>query len=53
MHQIGFRGGRGRVGHRLDDAVVPLKVSYTLRASSVINPFRRDALEQFRCPARL
>ena len=29
------------------------KVSYTLRASSVINPFRRDALEQFRCPARL
>lgn len=29
------------------------KVSYKLRASSVINPFRRDALEQFRCPARL
>lgn len=29
------------------------KVTYELRASSVINPFRRDALEQFRCPARL
>ena len=29
------------------------KVSYQLNASSVINPFRREALEQFRCPANL
>nr|WP_314577974.1 type VI secretion system membrane subunit TssM [uncultured Pseudomonas sp.] len=29
------------------------KVTYELRANSVINPFRRDALEQFRCPTRL
>ena len=29
------------------------KVIYQLSASSVINPFRRDALEQFRCPASL
>ena len=29
------------------------KVAYELRASSVINPFRRDTLEQFRCPTRL
>ncbi len=27
------------------------KMSYQMTASSVINPFRRDALEQFRCPA--
>ncbi|WP_332876503.1 type VI secretion system membrane subunit TssM [Massilia sp. S19_KUP03_FR1] len=27
------------------------KMVYQLSASSVINPFRRDALEQFRCPA--
>lgn len=27
------------------------KAIYELNASSVINPFRRDALEQFRCPA--
>jgi type VI secretion system protein ImpL len=27
------------------------KAVYELNASSVINPFRRDALEQFRCPA--
>ncbi len=27
------------------------KAVYELTASSVINPFRRDALEQFRCPA--
>ena len=26
------------------------KVVYQLTASSVVNPFRRDALEQFRCP---
>jgi len=29
------------------------KAVYELTASSVINPFRRDALEQFRCPAAL
>ena len=29
------------------------KMVYELTASSVINPFRREALEQFRCPARL
>jgi type VI secretion system protein ImpL len=29
------------------------KAVYELTASSVINPFRRDALEQFRCPATL
>ena len=29
------------------------KVSYQLNASSIINPFRREALEQFRCPASL
>jgi type VI secretion system protein ImpL len=29
------------------------KVIYELRASSVINPFRRDALDPFRCPTRL
>jgi type VI secretion system protein ImpL len=27
------------------------KAVYQLNASSVINPFRRDALEQFRCPS--
>jgi type VI secretion system protein ImpL len=27
------------------------KAVYQLNANSVINPFRRDALEQFRCPA--
>ncbi|MDB5958918.1 MAG: hypothetical protein JWP59_212 [Massilia sp.] len=27
------------------------KMSYQLTASSVVNPFRRDTLEQFRCPA--
>ncbi len=29
------------------------KVTYQLNARSVINPFRREALEQFRCPASL
>ncbi|MYM35749.1 type VI secretion system membrane subunit TssM, partial [Duganella sp. FT94W] len=29
------------------------KAVYELTASSVINPFRRDALERFRCPASL
>jgi type VI secretion system protein ImpL len=27
------------------------KMAYQLTASSVVNPFRRDALEQFRCPS--
>lgn len=29
------------------------RVVYQLRASSVINPFRRDALEAFHCPTTL
>ncbi|CDG85971.1 type VI secretion system membrane subunit TssM [Janthinobacterium agaricidamnosum] len=29
------------------------KAVYELTASSVVNPFQRDALEQFRCPASL
>ena len=29
------------------------KMVYQLNASSVMNPFRREALEQFRCPASL
>ena len=29
------------------------KVNYELTASSVINPFRRESLEQFRCMDRL
>jgi len=29
------------------------KAVYELTASSVVNPFRRDALERFRCPASL
>jgi type VI secretion system protein ImpL len=29
------------------------KMVYELTASSVVNPFRRDALEQFRCPDKL
>ncbi|WP_296187476.1 type VI secretion system membrane subunit TssM [Pseudomonas sp. UBA1879] len=29
------------------------RVSYELRASSVINPFSRNSFEQFRCPTRL
>jgi type VI secretion system protein ImpL len=27
------------------------RVAYQLRASSVINPFRRDSLEPFHCPS--
>ena len=27
------------------------KIAYDLTASSVVNPFRRDGLEQFRCPS--
>ena len=29
------------------------KINYELTASSVINPFRREPLEQFRCMDRL
>jgi type VI secretion system protein ImpL len=29
------------------------KMVYDLTASSVVNPFKRDALEQFRCPDKL
>ena len=29
------------------------KAEFELDASSVVNPFRRAALEQFRCPDRL
>ncbi|KAB0486903.1 type VI secretion system protein ImpL [Pseudomonas reinekei] len=46
------RGGQGeryQVEFNLDGR----RVQYELRASSVINPFRRNALEQFRCPSRL
>ncbi|NWB29683.1 type VI secretion system membrane subunit TssM [Pseudomonas gingeri] len=39
--------------YRLTFSLDGRKVVYELRASSVINPFRRDALEQFRCPASL
>ena len=38
---------------RLTFEVEGHRVQYQLRASSVINPFRRDALEQFRCPTTL
>lgn len=38
---------------RLTFEVEGHRVEYQLRASSVINPFRRDALEQFRCPTTL
>ncbi|MDR9751375.1 type VI secretion system membrane subunit TssM [Pseudomonas sp. SZMC_28357] len=45
----GGQGERYQVAFTLDGRAV----QYELRASSVINPFRRDALEQFRCPSRL
>jgi type VI secretion system protein ImpL len=45
--QPGAQGERYTVTFDLDGH----KMSYVLTASSVINPFRRDALEQFRCPA--
>ena len=38
---------------RLDFDLDGHKAVYELGASSVINPFRREALEQFRCPALL
>jgi len=43
------QGDRYRVTFVLDGH----KVTYALNASSVINPFRRDALGQFSCPAGL
>ncbi len=42
----GAQGERYKVSFDLDGR----KVVYDMTASSVINPFRRDALEQFRCP---
>ncbi|MDB5950259.1 MAG: hypothetical protein JWR65_2114 [Massilia sp.] len=40
------QGERYKLSFELDGH----KAVYQLNASSVINPFRRDALEQFRCP---
>ena len=45
--QSGAQGERYVLNFDLDGK----KMAYQLTASSVINPFRRDALEQFRCPA--
>lgn len=45
----GHQGERYQLTFNVDGR----KVAYELRASSVINPFRRDTLEQFRCPTRL
>jgi len=45
--QPGPQGERYTLNFDLDGH----KISYQLTASSVINPFRRDALEGFRCPA--
>ena len=44
-----LQGERFRLGFALDGR----KAVYELTASSVVNPFRREALEQFRCPAIL
>ncbi|TFW14753.1 type VI secretion system membrane subunit TssM, partial [Duganella callida] len=41
------QGERYKLSYDLDGR----KVEYQLTASSVINPFRREPLEQFRCPA--
>ncbi|WP_295990062.1 type VI secretion IcmF C-terminal domain-containing protein [Rugamonas sp.] len=41
------QGERYKLSYDLDGH----KAVYQLTASSVVNPFRRDALEQFRCPA--
>ncbi|MET0855919.1 MAG: type VI secretion system membrane subunit TssM, partial [Telluria sp.] len=43
----GAQGERYKLNFDLDGH----KVVYDMTASSVINPFRREALEQFRCPA--
>ncbi|TWI69861.1 type VI secretion system protein ImpL [Pseudoduganella lurida] len=45
--QPGAQGERYTVTFDLDGR----RMGYLLTASSVINPFRRDALEQFRCPS--
>ncbi|MGS0743982.1 type VI secretion system membrane subunit TssM, partial [Glaciimonas sp. GG7] len=45
--QSSQQGERFKLTYDLDGH----KVVYQLNASSVINPFRRDALEKFRCPA--
>jgi len=45
--QPGAQGERYTLGFDLDGH----KMSYQLTASSVVNPFRREALEGFRCPA--
>jgi len=45
-------GGQGE-RYRLTFVLDGHKIVYELNASSVINPFRRDALEQFSCPASL
>ncbi len=45
--QPGAQGERYALAFDLDGH----KMAYQLTASSVINPFRRDALEQFRCPS--
>ncbi|QYF95739.1 type VI secretion system membrane subunit TssM [Massilia sp. PAMC28688] len=45
--QPGAQGERYTLTFDLDGH----KMAYQLTASSVINPFRRDALEQFRCPS--
>lgn len=44
--QASGQGERFTLGYDLDGR----KVSYQLTASSVINPFRRETLEGFRCP---
>lgn len=45
----GAQGERYKLTFDLDGS----KMVYQLNASSVINPFRREAMEQFRCPASL
>ncbi|KQQ97220.1 type VI secretion system membrane subunit TssM [Massilia sp. Leaf139] len=45
--QPGAQGERYTLGFDLDGR----RMSYQLTASSVINPFRRETLEGFRCPA--
>jgi type VI secretion system protein ImpL len=45
--QAGAQGERYTLGFDLDGH----KMSYQLTASSVVNPFRRETLEGFRCPS--
>lgn len=49
----GLVSGAAGERYQLTFTVDGRKVIYELRASSVINPFRRDALDPFRCPTRL